>query len=189
MKMIYMDYAATTPTDQAVVDAMTPFFQNVFGNPSSLHSFGQEAKNAVEAARQTIAASIGAKPQEIVFTSGGSESDNFAIKGAACALKNKGNHIITSSIEHHAVLESCRFLEKNGFEVTHVPVDGEGLVDPADVEKAINDKTILISIMHGNNEIGTIQPVDEIGDIACRRGIVFHTDAVQTFACLPIKCR
>jgi len=187
MKMIYMDYAATTPTDQAVVDAMTPFFQNVFGNPSSLHSFGQEAKNAVEAARQTIAESIGAKPEEIVFTSGGSESDNFAIKGVACAQKNKGNHIITSSIEHHVVLETCGFLEKNGFEVTHVPVDEEGLVDPVDVEKAITDKTILISIMHGNNEIGTIQPVDEIGEIARRRGIAFHSDAVQTFACLPIN--
>jgi cysteine desulfurase len=181
-----MDYAATTPTDQAVVAAMTPFFHDVFGNPSSLHAFGQEAKRAVETARLKIASCIGADPEEIVFTSGGSESDNFAIKGAAYALKNKGNHIITSSIEHHAVLEPCRFLDENGFEVTRVPVDAEGLVDPSDVETAITDKTILISIMHGNNEIGTIQPVAEIGAIARERGIAFHTDAVQTFGRLPL---
>jgi len=187
MKKIYMDYAATTPTDQAVVAAMLPFFYDIFGNPSSLHTFGQEAKHAVETARQTIAASIGAKPEEIVFTSGGSESDNFAIKGIAYARKDKGNHIIISSVEHHAVLEPCRFLEKNGFEVTRLPVDAGGLVDPSDVERVINDKTTLISIMHGNNEIGTVQPVAGIGEIARRRGIVFHSDTVQTFGRLPVN--
>lgn len=186
MKKIYMDYAATTPTDQAVVAAMLPFFYDIFGNPSSLHTFGQEAKHAVETARQTIAASIGAEPEEIVFTSGGSESDNFAIKGVAYARKDKGNHIIISSVEHHAVLEPCQFLEKNGFEVTRLPVDAGGLVDPSDVERVITDKTTLISIMHGNNEIGTVQPVARIGEIARRRGIVFHSDAVQTFGRLPV---
>ncbi|MDO9514734.1 MAG: cysteine desulfurase NifS [Syntrophales bacterium] len=186
MKRIYMDYAATTPVDTRVLAAMLPFFNDNFGNPSSLHAFGQEAKRAVEKARDTIAAYIGASPEEIVFTSGGTESDNCAIKGVAYAKKDKGNHIITSSIEHHAVLESCRFLEENGFEVTSVPVDADGLVDPSDVEKAITDRTTLISIMHGNNEIGTMQPVAEIGDIARRRGVVFHTDAVQSFGCPPI---
>lgn len=186
MKQIYMDHGATTPMDQAVVDAMLPFFSETFGNPSSLHAFGQEAKYAIEAARQTIAASIGANSEEIVFTSGGSESDNFAVKGVAYAKKEKGNHIITSAIEHHAILEPCHFLEKHGFEVTRLPVDADGLVDPSDVEQAITSKTILISIMHGNNEIGTIQPVAEIGKIARERGIVFHTDAVQTFGRLPL---
>jgi len=181
-----MDYGATTPVDMEVMTAMLPFFTETFGNPSSLHAFGQEAKYAVETARQTIAASIGAGPEEIVFTSGGSESDNFAIKGVAYAKKEKGNHIITSAIEHHAILEPCHFLEKHGFEVTRLPVDAEGLVDPSDVEQAITSRTILISIMDGNNEIGTIQPVAEIGAIACERGIAFHTDAVQTFGRLPL---
>ena len=186
MRKIYMDYGATTPTDQAVMDAMIPFFTETFGNPSSLHTFGQEAKFAVEEARQTVASFIGAEPEEIVFTSGGSESDNFAVKGVAYARKNKGNHIITSAIEHHAVLESCRFLERNGFLVTYVPVDEYGILDPGDVEKAVTDTTILISIMHGNNEIGTIQPIAEIGAIARSRGITFHTDAVQTFGRIPM---
>jgi cysteine desulfurase len=186
MKRIYMDYAATTPVDTEVMAAMQPFFHDTFGNPSSLHGFGQEAKRAVEKARDTIAAYIGASPEEIVFTSGGTESDNWAIKGVAYARKDKGNHIITSSIEHHAVLESCRFLEEDGFEVTRVPVDTDGLVDPSDVEKAITDRTTLISVMHGNNEIGTLQPVAAIGDLARRRGIVFHTDAVQSFGCPPV---
>jgi cysteine desulfurase len=180
-----MDYGATTPTDKAVVAAMTPFFSGIFGNPSSLHTYGQDAKQAVETARQAIASSIGAGPEEIVFTGSGSESDNFAVKGVAYAKKEKGNHIITSAIEHHAILEPCRSLEKNGFTVTYVPVDSHGLVDPGDVEKAITDKTIMISIMHGNNEIGTIQPVAEIGTIARSRGITFHTDAVQTFGHIP----
>jgi cysteine desulfurase len=180
-----MDYAATTPTDQRVVEAMLPYFGEIYGNPSSLHGFGQEARAAMEGARAKIAAFLGAKPAEIVFTSGGTESDNFAIKGVAWANRKKGDHVITSAIEHHAVLETCRFLEKEGFRVTYLPVDGDGLVDPADVVKAITDRTILISIMHANNEIGTIQPIAEIGRIAKGKGICFHTDAVQTFGHLP----
>ena len=185
MNPIYMDYAATTPTDQRVVEAMMPYFGEIYGNPSSLHGFGQEARAAMEEARAKIAAFLGAKPAEIVFTSSGTECDNFAIKGMAWANRKKGDHIITSAIEHHAVLETCRFLEKEGFRVTYLPVDGDGLVDPADVVKAITDRTILISIMHANNEIGTIQPIAEIGRIAKRKGICFHTDAVQTFGHLP----
>jgi cysteine desulfurase len=185
MNPIYMDYAATTPTDQRVVEAMMPYFGEIYGNPSSLHGFGQEARAAMEEARAKIAAFLGAKPAEIVFTSGGTESDNFAIKGVAWANRKKGDHVITSAIEHHAVLETCRFLEKEGFRVTYLPVDEDGLVDPADVVKAITDRTILISIMHANNEIGTIQPIAEIGRIAKEKGICFHTDAVQTFGHLP----
>ena len=185
MNPIYMDYAATTPTDQRVVEAMLPCFGEIYGNPSSLHGFGQEARAAMEEARAKIAAFLGAKPAEIVFTSGGTESDNFAIKGVAWANRKKGDHVITSAIEHHAVLETCRFLEKEGFRVTYLPVDGDGLVDPADVVKAITDRTTLISIMHANNEIGTIEPIAEIGRIAKERGVVFHTDAVQTLGHLP----
>jgi cysteine desulfurase len=186
MKKIYLDNAATTPTDPRVLEAMLPFFTEVYGNPSSLHAFGQEANHAIEDARYNIAAFIGAKPEEIVFTSGGTESNNCAIKGIAYARRNKGNHIITSKIEHHAILEPCHFLEKEGFEITCIPVNEFGLVDPADVEKEITDRTILISIMHANNEIGTIQPISEIGKIARERGIYFHTDAVQTLGHLPI---
>ncbi len=185
MHPIYMDYAATTPTDKRVIEAMLPYFGEVYGNPSSLHAFGQEAKAAVEEAREKIASLLGADPAEIVFTSGGTESDNFAIKGVAYANRKKGDHIITSAIEHHAVLETCRFLEREGFRVTYLPVDGDGLVDPADVAEAITDQTILISIMHANNEIGTIQPIAEIGRLARERGVCFHTDAVQTFGHLP----
>ena len=185
MNPIYMDYAATTPIDQRVVEAMLPYFGEIYGNPSSLHGFGQEARAAMEEARAKIAAFLGAKPAEIVFTSGGTESDNFAIKGVAWANRKKGDHVITSAIEHHAVLETCRFLEKEGFRVTYLPVDGDGLVDPADVVKAITDRTTLISIMHANNEIGTIEPIAEIGRIAKGKGICFHTDAVQTFGHLP----
>ena len=186
MKKIYLDNAATTPTDTRVLQAMLPYFTEVYGNPSSLHAFGQEAKHAIEDARYTVASFIGSKPEEIVFTSGGTESNNCAIKGIAYARRDKGNHIVTSKIEHHAVLEPCHFLEKQGFEITCIPVDESGLVDPADVKKAITDRTILISIMHANNEIGTIQPINEIGKIARGRGIYFHTDAVQTLGHLPI---
>jgi cysteine desulfurase len=168
-----------------VVEAMVPCFGEIYGNPSSLHGFGQEARAAMEGAREKIATFLGAKPAEIVFTGGGTESDNLAIKGTAWANRKKGDHIITSAIEHHAVLETCRFLEKEGFRVTYIPVDGDGLVDPADVTRAITDRTILISIMHANNEIGTIQPIAEIGRIAKGKGICFHTDAVQTFGHLP----
>ena len=186
MKKIYLDNAATTPTDTRVLQAMLPYFTEVYGNPSSLHAFGQEAKHAIEDARYGIAAFIGAKPEEIIFTSGGTESNNCAIKGIAYARREKGNHIITSKIEHHAVLEPCNFLEKQGFEITCIPVNECGLVDPADVEKAITEKTILISVMHANNEIGTIQPIAEIGKIARGKGVYFHTDAVQTLGHLPI---
>jgi len=187
VKRIYLDNAATTPTDARVLEAMLPFFSNMYGNPSSLHAFGQEAKHAIEEARYIVAQFIGAQQEEIVFTSGGTESNNTAIKGVAYARRDKGNHIITSKIEHHAVLETCHFLEKQGFEVTYVPVDKSGLVDPENVKRAINAKTILISVMHANNEIGTIEPIAEIGKIAMEEGIYFHTDAVQTLGHVPVN--
>jgi len=187
MKRIYLDYAATTPTDPEVVKAMLPYFADSFGNPSSIHSFGQEGKRAIEESRDRVADLIGARSEEIVFTSGGTEADNFAIKGAAFANEHKGNHIITTSIEHHAVIESCKFLEKRGFNVTYLPVDEDGLVDPGDVEKAITDNTILISVMHANNEMGTIEPIAQIGRIAREGEICFHTDAVQSAGHLPLN--
>ena len=186
MKRIYLDYAATTPVHPEVVKAMLPYFAEAFGNPSSIHSFGQEARDAIEKARNEVAALIGAKTEEIVFTGSGTEADNFALKGVALANQGKGNHIITSSIEHHAVLETCKFLEKQGFSVTYLPVDGYGIVDPDDVKKTITGKTILISIMHANNEVGTIEPVAEIGNIARGAEIYFHTDAVQTVGHIPV---
>jgi cysteine desulfurase len=187
MKRIYLDYAATTPVHPEVIKAMLPYFSDAFGNPSSLYSYGLEARQAIEAARNKVAESIGAKNEEIVFTGGGSEADNFAIKGVADANRRKGNHIITSVIEHHAVLVTFKFLEKRGFKVTYLPVDKYGLVDPESVSKAITDKTILISIMHANNEIGTIQPIGEIGKIARKAKIYFHTDAVQTVGHIPVN--
>jgi cysteine desulfurase len=187
MKKIYLDYAATTPTHPDVVAAMKPYFNKHFGNPSSLHSFGQEGRIAVEEVRIRIADLLGAKNDEIVFTSGGTEADNFALEGIAFANEHKGNHIITSSIEHHAVLECCRFLERHGFKVTYLPVDKFGLINPDDVRKTITDKTILVSIMHANNEIGTIEPISEIGKIVREKGIYFHTDAVQSFGHIPVN--
>jgi cysteine desulfurase len=187
VKPIYLDHAATTPTDPAVVQAMLPFFTEIYGNPSSMHAFGQEAKRAIEAVRERIAAFLGADPDEIIFTSGGTESNNFIIKGTACAAVKRGNHVITSSIEHHAVLESCRYLEKQGFEITYLDVDRFGRVAPDVVKKAMTKNTILISVMHANNEIGTLEPISEIGRIARENGIPFHTDAVQTFGHLPIN--
>ena len=186
MRKIYFDYAATTPTAPEVVEAMIPYFTDKFGNPSSIHLFGQEGRAAIAEAREQVASLLGAKSKEIIFTSGGTESNNFAIKGVAYANEHKGNHIITSSIEHHAVIEPCEFLEKRGFDLTYLPVDKYGLVDPDDVKKAITDKTILISVMHANNEIGTIQPIAEIGKIAKERKIYFHTDSVQTFGHIPV---
>jgi cysteine desulfurase len=186
MKRIYLDYAATTPTHPEVVKTMLPYFTEAFGNPSSIHSYGQEAKGAIEEARANVARLIAARSEEIVFTSGGTEADNFAIKGVAYANESRGNHIITSSIEHHAVIETCKFLERKGFSITYLPVDGYGLVDPDDVRRAITDKTILISVMHANNEMGTIQPITEIGKIAKEAGIYFHTDAVQTVGHIPV---
>ncbi len=186
MKRIYLDYAATTPTHPEVLKAMLPYFTDAFGNPSSIHFYGQEAKGAIEEARVKVANLINARDEEIIFTSGGTEADNFALKGVALANENKGNHIITSSIEHHAVIESCKFLERGGFSITYLPVDEYGLIDPDDVRKAITDKTVLISVMHANNEVGTIEPITEIGKIAREAGIYFHTDAVQAVGRIPV---
>jgi len=176
-----MDYAATTPVDHRVFEAMEPFLRERFGNPSSIHSFGQDALEAVETARRQVAALLNADPSEVVFTGGGTEADNAALIGAGNALKSKGNHILTTSIEHHAVLACCEFMAENGFDVTPVPVGPDGIVSMAEIEKAVTDRTVLISVMHANNEIGTIQPIAKIGAFARARGIVFHTDAVQTF--------
>ena len=186
MNRIYLDYAATTPAHPEVVKAMLPYFSDAFGNPSTLYSYGREARKAVEEARSKIARLINARSEEIVFTSGGTEADNFAIKGAAYANEPKGNHIITTAIEHHAVLEPCKFLEERGFVVTYLTPDGQGLVDPQDIASAITNKTILISITHANNEVGTIEPVSAIGRLARERGITFHTDAVQTVGHIPV---
>jgi cysteine desulfurase len=185
MKRIYLDYAATTPMRPEVLEEMQPYFTEAFGNPSSIYSYGHEAKVGIDKARTAVATLLGAREEEIVFTGGGTEADNFAIKGIAFANRSKGNHIITSSIEHHAVLETCHFLETQGFMVTYLPVDKYGLVNPEDVKNAITPQTILITIMHANNEIGTIQPIKEIGSIAHETGVYFHTDAVQTVGHIP----
>ncbi|MGE5575714.1 MAG: cysteine desulfurase NifS [Syntrophothermus sp.] len=187
MKRIYLDHAATTPVAPAVLEAMLPYFTEKFGNPSTLYFYGREAKQAIEDAREKVAAIIGAKPQEIIFTGGGSESDNYAIKGVAFANEAKGKHIITSAIEHHAVFDACKFLESRGFEVTYLPVDEYGLVNPDDVARAVRPDTILITVMHANNEVGTIEPIAEISRIAREKGVYFHTDAVQTAGSLPIN--
>ncbi len=180
-----MDHSATTPVAAEVLEAMLPYFSEMFGNASSLHSFGLEAKEALEAAREKVAKLLGAKPEEIIFTSGGTESDNLALKGIAYRNWNKGKHIITTAIEHPAILEVCRKLETEGFEVTYLPVTRDGLVDTAVLKEAIRKDTILISVMHANNEIGTIQPLEEIGRLAAERDIYFHTDAVQTTGKIP----
>ncbi|MFC2069902.1 cysteine desulfurase NifS [Chloroflexota bacterium] len=187
MKRIYLDYAATTPMHPDVLKVMQPYFTDYFGNPSSIYSYGQEAKSAIDTARASVAVLIGAQENEIVFTSGGTEADNFAIKGIANANRSRGNRIITSAIEHHAVLETCQFLEKDGYEVTCLPVDKSGIVDPDDVRKAITSETVLISIMHANNEIGTIQPISDISNIAREAEVYFHTDAVQTAGHITTK--
>lgn len=187
MKRVYLDHNATTPTHPEVVKAILPYYKEVFGNASSVHQFGQQARKAIDEAREKIANFIGASPKEIVFTSGGTEADNFALKGVAYANEKKGKHIITSSMEHHAVLNPCKYLEKKGFKVTYLPVDKYGLVDPEEVRRAITKETILISIIHANNEVGTIEPVTEIGKIAKEIGIYFHTDAVQTVGKIPVN--
>ncbi len=184
---VYMDHSATTPVDHAVVEAMLPYFSEKFGNPSSLYTIGRQARRAIEESRQKVADLIGAKKEEIIFTGSGTESDNLAIKGIAYRNRKKGDHIITSSIEHHAVLHTCKYLETQGFKVTYMPVDKDGLVNPKDVEKAITPGTILITIMHANNEIGTIQPIEEIGKIAKEKNIPLHTDAVQTTGKIPVN--
>ncbi|MEY8460402.1 cysteine desulfurase NifS [Eggerthellaceae bacterium 24-137] len=189
MKQIYLDHASTTPVRSEVVEAMLPYFTEQFGNPSSIYPLGQDASDAVADARAVLADIIGATPREVYFTSGGTESDNWAIKGFARANAAKGRHIITSAIEHHAVLHTCEALEKEGFEVTYVPVDEHGLVRPEDFAAAIRPDTILASIMFANNEIGTIEPIAELAAIAHEHGVVFHTDAVQAFAHEPIDVK
>jgi len=186
-KLIYLDNAATTKTAPEVVEAMLPYFTEHFGNPSSIYSLGSSSKKAVTESRETIAEVLGCKTNEIYFTAGGSEADNWAIKAAAEAYSSKGKHIITSKIEHHAVLHTCEYLEKHGFEVTYLDVDSNGIVDLEQLERAIREDTILISIMFANNEIGTIEPIKEIGEIAKKHKVVFHTDAVQAFGQVPIN--
>lgn len=188
-KRIYVDHSATTPVKKEVLEAMLPYFSESFGNPSSVYSEGRETKKAISLARQQVASAIGAEPSEIYFTGSGSEADNWAIKGIAYALKDKGNHIISTAVEHHAVLHTLKALEKEGFEVTYLPVDSFGRVAAEDVEKAITDKTILITVMTANNEIGTIMPVEKIGKIASENGILFHTDAVQAIGLMDIDVK
>lgn len=187
--MIYLDYNATTPIDKEVADAMLPYLYGYYGNPSSIHVLGLEAKREIEKARQQVADLLNATVDEVIFTSGGSESNNTVLKGVAHTYKDKGNHIITSIIEHPAIINPCRFLEKQGFDVSYVNVDEFGMIDPSEIEKLINDKTILISIMHSNNETGTIQPIEEIANISRRYGVLFHTDASQSLGKVPIDVR
>ena len=187
MRRVYLDHSATTPVDPEVAALMMTYYTEKFGNPSSVHSYGREAKQALEEARRQVAELIGATPQEVTFTSGGTEADNLAILGAAEALRKKGKHLITSCIEHHAVLETCEYLEKNGFELTVIPVNTDGIISVDDVQKAIRPDTILISVMHANNEVGSIQPISEIGKLAKEHGITFHVDAVQSLGKIPIN--
>ena len=185
-EFVYLDNAATTKVRPEVVEAMLPYFTEIYGNASAVYDFGQKCKQAIEDARETIGSSIGTRASNIYFTAGGSESDNWALKGVAEVYKDKGKHIITTKIEHHAILHTCAYLEQQGYEVTYLDVDADGLVSPEDVKKAIRPDTILISVMFANNEIGTIEPIEEIGAIAHEHGILFHTDAVQAYAQVPI---
>ena len=187
MRTVFLDFGATTPADAEVVQAMLPYFSEAFGNPMSLHEWGQAAKEAVERARGEVAALIGALPEEVIFTASGTEANNFALKGVAWARKKKGNQVIVSAIEHHSVLHCARTLERWGFKVTQVPVDGHGFVDPQEVAKAITAETILVSIVHASGEIGTIEPIEEIGRITREREVPFHTDAVQTVGHVPVN--
>lgn len=189
MSRIYLDHAATTAVRKEVLDTMLPCFSQNYGNPSSIYEIAREAKSLIDNARKQVATAIGAEEKEIYFTAGGSESDNWAIKGIAESYKDKGKHIITSSIEHHAVLHTCQYLEKNGYEVTYLPVDEDGKIRIEDLEKAIRPDTILISIMFANNEIGTLQPIKEIGEIAKKHKIIFHTDAVQAVGHVKIDVK
>jgi len=189
LNRIYLDHNSTTPTDPRVVEAMLPYMHQTWGNSSSLHLFGREAREGLEASRETIASYLNCRPDEIYFTSGGTESDNFAIKGVAYALREKGKHIITTKIEHQAVLESCEFLETQGFDVTYLPVDEYGIVRLDELRKSIRDDTILVSVMYVNNEVGSIQPVDEIGEICAERNVQFHSDAVQAVGRIPVDLK
>jgi len=184
---VYLDYNATSPLDREVKEAMDPYYQVKYGNASSIHSFGREARAAVDEAREKVAGLIGAEEEEIVFTSGGSEADNFALKGIASAHQDKGRHIITSSMEHQAIFNTCEYLEGKGFQITYLPVDKYGLVDPEDLERAFTEETILVSIMLANNEIGAIQPIEELAAIARERKVYFHTDAVQAIGKIPVE--
>jgi cysteine desulfurase len=187
VKRVYLDYAAATPAHPDVINMMTPMFSEVFGNPSSIHACGQEARSYIEESRRSVARLIGARPEEIYFTSGGTEADNWALQGIVFANRSRGgNHIITSTIEHHAIHQPLHFLREQGFSFTEVPVDRFGMVDPDTVKKAITPKTILISIMHSNNEVGTIQPIEDISKIARKAGVYLHTDAVQSVGHVPI---
>lgn len=186
---VYLDYSATTPIKPEVLEAMMPFLTQQYGNPSSLHSFGRESRKAIDHARDQIASSLNAAPDEVFFTGGGSEADNWAIKGTAYALRSKGRHIITTAVEHHAVLHTCEYLEKEGFQVTYLPVDEHGLISLEDLKNAIKSDTILISVMYANNEIGTIQPIEEVGRIAREHKILFHTDAVQAYGHITIDTK
>jgi len=190
MKRIYLDHAATTPLDERVFDAMRPYLSDTFGNASSVHWFGQQAKAALETSRETIARAIGAEPGEVLFTSGGTESDNFALRGVAYAARKNGKtHLITSAAEHHAVLETCEALAREGFEATFLPVNFHGMVDPDEVRQALKDSTFLVSIMHANNEVGTVSPIREIAEHAHARGVIVHTDAVQSLGKIPVNVR
>ena len=186
-RSVYLDHSATTPVRPEVLAAMLPYFGDKFGNPSSIHSWGRQARTAVDSAREQVASIIGATASEIVFTSGGTESDNLAIRGVAKSMQTKGKHLITSQIEHHAVINTFESLAKDGYEVTYLPCDKYGLIDPDDVRKSIRKDTILISIIHGHNEVGTIEPIEEIGKIAKEHGILFHSDAVQSLGKVPVK--
>ncbi|OFW56428.1 MAG: cysteine desulfurase NifS [Candidatus Solincola sediminis] len=187
MRRIYMDNAATTPVHPEVLEAMLPYFKEGFGNPSSIYQEGREARKAIEAAREKVAQALGAESSEIFFTSGGTEADNLAVLGVARANAKKGNHIVTSAIEHHAVLEPCHWLEKEGFRITRLPVDSGGLVDPDDVRKALTGSTILVSIMHANNEVGSIEPIEEISQVCREAGVLLHSDAVQSMGQLDVN--
>ncbi|TKJ45456.1 cysteine desulfurase NifS [Candidatus Aerophobetes bacterium Ae_b3b] len=187
MKRIYLDHNATTPLHPEVLEAMLPYYKEAFGNPSTIYSFGQETRKATDEARETVANLIGASPEEIIFTSGGTEADNLALKGVTAALEKKGKHIVASSIEHHAVLSTLKYLEKRGYKVSFLPVDEHGWLDPGEVEEAITSQTVLISVMHANNEVGTIEPISEIGEIAQKAGIYLHTDAVQTIGKIKVN--
>src|ERR1043166_8815766 len=186
---IYLDHAATTPTDPAVVEAMLPYFTEKYGNPASLYSVGLSAREGVEKARQAVAQALNATPGEIIFTSGGTESDNTAIRGIVKEHPSKGRHLLTTPIEHHAVLEPLETLAQQGFELEFIPVDGEGRASPQEVERRLRPDTVLVSVMHANNEIGTVQPIGEIGALCRERGVFFHTDAVQSFGKLTIDVR
>jgi cysteine desulfurase len=189
MKKVYLDHNATTPVHPEVLAAMLPYYQEKFGNPSSIHGFGREAKVALDEAREKVAQLLGVSSSEIFFTSGGTESDNLAVKGVAFANRDKGRHIVTSKIEHHAILESCKFLEKEGFTVTYLPVDSKGVIDPEDLRKALRNDTVLVSIMYVNNEVGSIQPLEDIYRIVKEKGIYLHTDAVQALGKIPVDVR